>query len=290
MRKLIIGLLCMAIFCVTAIAQKTPVNGKVTDSSGAGITGASVREKGTKTGVSADNTGTFHISVSPGATLIFSATGFQEIERNAADNMVVMLQGASQNLTEVVVTALGIRRQPRELGYSTTRVGDSELIQGRTVNIQNGLAGKVSNLNITTVNSGVFEESKIILRGVRSLTGNNQPMLVVDAIPTPLSFISSINPNDVGDVTILKGASAAALYGPDGVNGVIIVTTKKGNNNQPAITVSHTAQVARVSYLPDIQYRFGSGSSEDINGRPLYIPYENQQYGPEFNTITQRCC
>ncbi|MES2646637.1 MAG: SusC/RagA family TonB-linked outer membrane protein [Bacteroidota bacterium] len=283
MRKTLIGILCIAFFCVSGIAQKTTITGRVTDSSGAGIPGASVRQQGAKTGVSADNNGSFSLSTTPGTTLIFSAIGFQEIEQPASNGMVVILQVANQNLTEVVVTALGIKRQPRELGYATSRVTNAELIQGRAVNLQNGLTGKVSGLNVTTVNSGVFEESKIILRGVRSLTGNNQPLLVVDAIPTPLGFISSINPNDVGDVTILKGASAAALYGPDGVNGVIIVTTKRGNSKQPVVSVSHTAQVSRVSFLPDIQYRFGSGSSEDQFGRPEYTPYENQQYGPAFN-------
>lgn len=130
--------------------------------------------------------------------------------------------------TEVVVTALGQTRQPKELGYSMTRVRSAELVQAAPVNMQQGLTGKVSGLNVQTVNNGVFADTRITLRGIRSLTGNNQPMLILDGTPIALGYLSSINPNDVQDVTILKSASATAIYGPDGVNGALIVNTKKG--------------------------------------------------------------
>jgi TonB-linked SusC/RagA family outer membrane protein len=138
-------------------------------------------------------------------------------------------------------------------------------------------------VNITTVNSGVFEESRINLRGIRSLTGNNQPLLVVDNIPTPLTFMSTLNPTDVQEVTVLKGASAAAIYGPDGVNGVILVTTRRGASGKPFVTIGHSIQVARVSFLPKLQTRFGGGTSEDALGRALYDPIENQQFGPAYD-------
>src|SRR5205085_7244079 len=116
---------------------------------------------------------------------------------------------------------------------------------------------------ITTVNSGVTADTKINLRGLRSLTGNNSPLLVVDGIPTPIGYISSINPNDVQDVNVLKGASSAAIYGPDGVNGVILVTTRKGTRGAPVVTFSHTTQWEKVAYMPKLQTRFGSGSTVD---------------------------
>jgi TonB-linked SusC/RagA family outer membrane protein len=283
MRKAILAVLFLVATCLGAWAQKLVVTGKVTDSKGAAISGASVREKGTKNGVSADNAGNFSLSVAPGATLQISGAGFMLKEVKASETVSVSLEDDVSNLSEVVVTALGVQRQAKDLGYATAKIKSSELTQGKAVNLQNGLTGKVSGLNITTVNSGVFGSTKINLRGVRSLTGNNQPMLVVDAIPTPLAYISSLNPNDVQDVTILKGASAAAIYGPDGVNGVIIVTTKKGTKGNPTITISNTTQVESVSYLPKLQTRFGSGSGEDAYGRPVYTPYENQQFGPEFD-------
>lgn len=135
----------------------------------------------------------------------------------------------SKEMAEVVVTALGQTRMPRELGYSVSRVWANELTQAHVVNLQNALTGKVAGLNVTTVNSGVFGDTRITLRGIRSLTGNNQPMLVLDGVPISLDLISKINPNDIREVTILRGASATAVYGPDGVNGAILVTTKKGS-------------------------------------------------------------
>jgi tetratricopeptide (TPR) repeat protein len=132
---------------------------------------------------------------------------------------------------EVVVTALGQARQPKELGYSVSRVRSEELNQAGYVNFQNGLTGRVSGLNIQTTNNGVFADTRITLRGIRSLTGNNQPMLILDGLPVELSFLSSINPKDIMDVTILKSPAGTAIYGPDGVNGAIIVQTKKRSRN-----------------------------------------------------------
>ena len=137
--------------------------------------------------------------------------------------------------------------------------------------------GKVSGLNIQTVNNGVFADTRITLRGIRSLTGNNQPMLVVDGVPISLGYISSINPNDIADVTILKSASSTAIYGPDGVNGAIVITTKKGTKAKPMVTLSHTLQMEKVSFMPLLQSQFGSGSSEDDNHNGVYDPIENQR-------------
>ena len=181
----------MVAFCAATIAQKLSVTGKVTDSTGASIPGASVKVKGTKTGVSADALGQFKLSVDPGAVLIISATGFLEQQITASENIQVNLKSDSRSLSEVVVTALGVQRQARELGYSTVKVKASELTQAKVVNLQNGLTGKVSGLNIQTTNNGVFADTRITLRGIRSLTGNNQPMLILDGVPLALSYISS---------------------------------------------------------------------------------------------------
>lgn len=283
MRKFM--LFVMMVLAVAARSQTTPVTGQVKDEKGDAVPFATIRVKGRQVAVSADQAGNFSIQAARGSTLVVSGAGFDQTEIPVGSESTVLVSLKSQStLNEVVVTALGIQRQAKDLGYATTRIRNAELTQGRSVNLQNGLTGKVSGLNITTVNSGVLEETKIVLRGIRSLTGNNQPMLLVDAIPTPLSFISTINPNDVQDVTILKGASGAALYGPDGANGVILVTTRRGTTNgSPTISVSHTAQLARVSFLPKLQTRYGSGSIPADFGEPGYIPYENQQYGPQYN-------
>jgi TonB-dependent SusC/RagA subfamily outer membrane receptor len=137
----------------------------------------------------------------------------------------------SISMSEVVVTAMGVTQQSKELSYSVTRIHASELTQAKPVNLQQGLTGKVSGLNVQTVNSGVFGDTRITLRGIRSLTGNNQPMLVLDGSPVSLSFLNAINPNDVSNVTVLKSAAATAIYGPDGVNGALVVSTKKGSRS-----------------------------------------------------------
>lgn len=158
---------------------------------------------------------------------------------------------ANQTMSEVVVTALGQSRQSKELGYSAARVYGVELTQASPVNLQNGLTGKVSGLNVQTTNNGVFSDTRITLRGIRSLTGNNQPMLILDGSPIPLGFISSINPKDILNVTILKGATATAIYGPDGVNGALVITSKKGIRNG---NYSYTWSSYRLRDMEDVDY------------------------------------
>lgn len=272
---------------ILAFSQTRVVTGTVTDDQGNPVPFATVRVRGANTGTSADATGSYSIRAKQGDVLIVSATGHQtnEITVGTSDNLALSLtRGTAGQLQEVVVTtALGVQRPARQLGYATTTLRNAEVTQGRAVNLQQGLTGKVSGLNITTTNNSVFENVRINLRGLRSLTGNNQPLLVIDGIPTPLSYISSINPNDVADVNILKGASGAALYGPDGVNGVIIVTTRKGTRAAPVINFSSTYQVNRVSFLPKRQHSFGNGAGTDAFGRPLYDPLENFSYGDKFD-------
>lgn len=285
MRKILSLFSVFMLVAVLAFAQTGPITGKVVDEAGQAISNASIIIKGTTTGASADANGNFRINAKTGDVLVISAVGApsKEVTVTSGSLLTISLSRESQSLSEVVVTALGIRRQARELGYATSRVTNAQLTQARAVNIQNGLTGKVSGVNITTVNSGVFEDVRMNFRGIRSLTGNNQPLLVVDNIPTPLTFLTTLNPSDVQEVNILKGASASALYGPDGVNGVILVNTRRGASGKPFVTIGHSAQLVRVAFMPALQNRFGGGTSEDPLGRPLYDPIENQQFGPEFN-------
>ncbi|HZH96507.1 MAG TPA: SusC/RagA family TonB-linked outer membrane protein [Flavisolibacter sp.] len=284
MRKFFLALMgCL--FCMgQAISQGRTVSGTVYDDKNDPVSFATITEVGTKRSVQADANGTFNIRVSGNARLAISAAGFTTITINAdAAQRISMTRSGNTQLSEVVVTALGIQRQAKDLGYATTKIRSSELTQARAVNLQQGLAGKVSGLNITTTNSGVFENTKINLRGLRSLTGNNQPLLVIDGIPTPINYISSLNPNDVADVTLLKGASSAAIYGPDGVNGVIVITTKKGTRGKPVVTFSSSYQFNRVAFMPKRQFIFGTGSSVDANGQPIYDPFENFSYGDAYD-------
>ncbi len=267
------------------LAQVRQISGQIKDNTGEPVKFATVTESGTKNATTTDASGNFSIKVKgAGAKLMISAVGFDSQEITPAGTIVsATLVRNTQEMATVVVTGLGVQRQAKELGYSTAKVKAAELTQAKVVNLQNGLTGKVSGLNIQTVNNGVFADTRITLRGIRSLTGNNQPMLVLDGVPIALSYISSINPNDIADVTILKSSSSTAIYGPDGVNGAIVITTKKGTKAKPSITLSHTVQLEKVSFMPLFQAQFGSGSSEDDNHNGVYDPIENQGYGDAFD-------
>ena len=271
-----------------AIAQLKPISGKVTDKDGKPIEGASVKVKGKQGGTAANADGSFTITAKPGDVLVISSIGFEDIivKVGASGSVRAVLNPKnSENLADVVVTtALGIKRNPKAFGGAATIIGNKVLTEGKAVNIQQALNGKVSGVSIVTTNSGVFENAKINIRGIRSLTGNNQPLLVVDGATVPLSFLSQIPPDDVQDITVLKSAASASLYGPDGVNGVIVVTTKKGGKI-PTVNFSTTYQFNRVAYFPKVQKRFGQGAGEVVDqyGHYGYVPYENQQFGPEFD-------
>ena len=284
MRKCFTLVLVLMLY-VFAQAQTRAVTGVVRDEKGTPVPFASVMLSGRKVGTTADADGNFKITLPPNARLAVSASGFKEstfVPTNTPIQTVILTAGTGQ-MEEVVVTALGIKRQARSLGYSAATIKTDELTQAKTTNLQNGLVGKVSGLNITTINNSVNADTRIVLRGIRSLTGNNQPLLVIDGSPVALNYISSINPNDVDNVSVLKGANASAIYGPDGVNGVIIVTTKKGTTRRPEITVGNTTFLEKLSFMPDLQTRFGSGSAYNQFGDGTYDPIENQSWGLQFN-------
>jgi TonB-linked SusC/RagA family outer membrane protein len=290
MRKFLSLLAVLVLLGSLAFSQAVVVTGKVLDQACQPVPFASVKLKGSKGGTSADAEGNFTIKATPTETLIISGTGVTSKEVLVGDgkNLIIQVEHQTANLSEVVVTALGIQQKEKELGYATATVSNKILTEAKSVNIAQALNGKVSGLNITTVNSGVFENAKINIRGIRSLTGNNQPMLVVDGAPTPLGYLSSIPPDDVQDVTILKSSASAALYGPEAVNGVLIITTKKGTK-RPTVTLNTTIQAQNVSFYPKLQKTFGMGAGEvvDPNGVYGYVPYENQQYGPAFDNSIQ---
>jgi len=283
MKKALLFSFALLFALVTQVwAQSKTVTGRVTDAeTGEGMPGVTVQLKGSTTASPTDINGGYTITVpSTGGTLVFSFIGYsnQEIAIGNQTTINVRLATDARQLGEIVVTALGIERQKKEVGYAATTVTDEVITRANPVNVANGLQGKVSGLNIASTNNGVFENVKINLRGIRSLTGNNNPLLVLDGIPSDIGYLSSINPNDIENVTVLKGASGAAIYGPDARNGVIIVQTKRGSiNEKPTVTISHSTQVQQISFFPKFQTQFGSG------GDGQYIPYENWSWGPEFD-------
>ena len=288
MRKIASLLTVLMLLCTIAFAQTRTVKGTIKDDKGESIPFATISEAGTKNATTADADGVFTIKIKEGSKLTVSATGFNTTTATpgAGDLQVALVKKAGDLQEVVVTTALGVKKQPRELGYATAKVTNKEFTQANAVNVQSGLTGKVSGLNIATTNNGVLAgNTRITLRGIRSLTGNNQPLLVLDGAVVDLDQLNNLNPNDIEDITILKGASSAALYGPDGVNGVIFVKTSRGSKSgSPIVKVNHSTQFESVLFLPDFQKRFGSGSSVDpATGIGVYDPIENQQYGDEYD-------
>jgi TonB-linked SusC/RagA family outer membrane protein len=269
------------LFLQGVMAQSNTVTGTVSDNSGSPLPGVNVVEKGTSNGTSTDFDGNYSITVSSDATLVFSSLGYATKEMVASNsNLNVSLNEDASQLDEVVITALGIRKETKALGYSLTQVGGEELSTIKTPNAINSLQGKIAGVNISQNATGASGSSRVIIRGSSSLSGNNQPLYVVDGIPIGNENngsaglwggsdggdgISSINPDDIESISVLKGGAASALYGSRASGGVIIVTTKTGKGqNGFGVEVSSSITFDKVdSSLQDFQTEYGQG----IRGR-----------------------
>ncbi|HZY40140.1 MAG TPA: SusC/RagA family TonB-linked outer membrane protein [Mucilaginibacter sp.] len=288
---LIIGLSLAVLF--PAFAQNHTVTGTVTaKDDGLPVPGVSVKIKGTNTGVQTGDNGKYTISVPANSVLVFSYIGFTTQSITVGSNPVlnVVLENVSQQLGEVVVTtALGVKHSEKELGYSTAEVTAKQVTATAATNVANGLTGKVAGLAVYELDNSVDPNIAIVLRGNRSLEGNNNALIVLDGVPMPGALLSSINPNDIADISILKGAGAAAIYGSEASNGVVAITTKRGSaTNKPTITYENSVQAEKVAFYPKLQTSFGTYGGEGnyingVTGFTEYVPYENQEYGPAYN-------
>lgn len=312
------SILLIAFFVVgsfSAFAQRT-ISGRVTDSGGNGMPGVNVLVKGTAVGTATDATGNYTIGVGADATtLVFSFIGYatQEIEIANRTSIDVSMSEDTRQLGEVVVTALGVERDVKSLQYSMTTVGGEQFQEARTNNLANQLAGRVAGVNVSQIAGGPAGSSRVIIRGNKSLLGNNQPLYVVDGIPMDNSTfgqaglwggrdqgdgMSSINPDDIESITVLKGANAAALYGARGANGVINIVTKKGSNRK-GIGVEFISNYVfeKINDLRDYQTEYGQGNydrlvrndSDPVVRANTYAPRgpfvpENQQEGYGWGT------
>ncbi|CAN5425832.1 SusC/RagA family TonB-linked outer membrane protein [soil metagenome] len=274
-------------------AQNRTITGTVTaKEDGLPLPGVTVKVKGTTNGTQTNTAGKFSLSTPAGATLVFSFIGYETQQLPAAGptvNAVLIL--ASKTLGEVIVTtSMGVQRAKRELGYSVASISPKDLTESGVTNVANGLTAKVAGLGVYTLDNGVDPNVSIVLRGNRSLEGNNNALIVIDGVPIPGATLSSVNPNDVADVSILKGAGSAALYGSEASNGAILITTKRGTGDgKPTIIYQNSFQFEKVSYYPKLQTQFGIYGGEGapyldpITGNSRYVPYENQQYGPAYD-------
>lgn len=305
---------------------RTKVSGTVSDSTGGPLAGVTIKVKGTAGGEVSDVKGNFTINVSsPKDVLVFSSVGFEtkEITVGSETFFSVTLNTSSASLEGVVVTALGIKKQARSLGYAVSTITARDITQTGSTNFASALYGKAAGVKINTAPGGATSAVNVQIRGISSINGNTQPLYVVDGIPIRLynniygttsdnannggyyketriqsNGILDINPDDIESLTILKGASASALYGSEATNGVVVITTKKGSKGKGmGVDVNYVVNQERLAFSPDYQNEFGPGydkitnmgygaadgwiTDPDGSMHPRYRDYG--QFGPKFD-------
>ncbi len=308
---------CLGLLTNFSFAQVKEVRGKVTDDAGAALSSVSVTLKGSTVGTTTDEDGNFKVMAPSAATLVFTGVnlGRKEVNVQGRSFIDVKLSRTSGNLDEVVVTALGIRRAKNTLPYAAQQVSGEEISKNRVSNAASALSGKVSGLQIQQGNS-IGGSTNIVIRGVKSLTGNNQALFVVDGVPVDNSTNNSanqrtgrggydygnaaadINPDDIESINVLKGAAASALYGSRAANGVIMITTKKAKRGL-GVTINSGVLVGKIdkTTFPTYQKEYGAGYSDDyqkdgflyfdVNGdgtKDLVVPTsEDASFGKKYD-------
>ncbi|WP_229253729.1 SusC/RagA family TonB-linked outer membrane protein [Dyadobacter sp. NIV53] len=287
-------------------AQDGEVSGTVTADDGAALPGVNISVKGTTRGVTTDVDGKYSISAARGATLVFSFVGYvtQNLAVGAQSVINVRLVSDSQQLGEVVVTALGISRERKSIGYSTATVSNLSITEARNTSALDALNARVPGLSVSTASGAPGASTVLNIRGFNSVTGNNQPLYVVDGVPMnnrgntsstnaangnddfnrSMDFgnqMNDINPNEIESITVLKGISASALYGSRAANGAILITTKKGKSGKTTVDFSSSIAQTQVLRVPHLQNTYGQGWSG------LFDRIENGSWGPKMDGETR---
>ena len=312
-KRLLVLLLGIFFVTVQAYAQTAPkvVTGKVTDEDALSLPGVSVKVKGTTTGTTTNVDGNYSISASPGQVLVFSFLGTLSQERTigATNTINVTLRADAQNLNEVVVTALGIKEEKKALGYAVTEVKGADIANTQRENFINALAGRVAGVEVNQTSGLPGASSSIVIRGISSLSGDNQPLFIVDGLPisnnttataalassinTATSFenrgvdftnrAADINPEDIESITVLKGPEASALYGIEAASGAVVITTKRGKAGDGRINYSFNSRFSKITSLPERQMKYDRG----LNGYSDEGTEELYYFGSEFPAGTK---
>ncbi len=296
-KRLVLLFLGIFVFGYNAKAQIITLKGKVSDEKGLSIPGASVKIKGTRKGTITNSEGIFTIECNGPVILSVSAIGYtaKEVKVSNTSNVNIILEEDNKTLSEVVVTALGIKRDKKVLTYSSQEIKGTDLVQGKDPNLVNDIAGKVSGVQITSSSGSPGSSTRIVVRGASSFYGNNDALMVVDGIPIDnsetgnlnsgpgSSRVADIDPSIIENINVLKGAAATALYGSLGANGVIIITTKTGSANKKP-TINFTSDFSFENpLLPQIQSKYAQGT----NG--IYYNGDDQKtstsWGPLMDTL-----
>ena len=289
-------LVVLLLLCQTYVfAQNISVTGKVTDSDNLPLPAVSIKVSGSTQGTSTDSNGNFTISVPTNASLVFTYIGFasQTIAVQGRTTINVRLESDSKMLEGVVVTALGITKDQKVLSYATQQINTDAFAKAKELNVANSLSGRVAGLNITRTASGLGGTSRVVLRGDRSITGNNQALIVIDGVPMDNSNysagnanggrdgsdgLSSVNPDDIESINVLRGASATALYGSRAANGALIITTRKGSSQKGfGVSFNSSSQIENAMVLQDFQNVYGQGAGG------VYNRAEEGSWGPVMN-------
>ncbi|MEL0454822.1 SusC/RagA family TonB-linked outer membrane protein [Flavobacteriaceae bacterium SZ-1-7] len=267
------GILTLLLAFVVQItfAQEKTISGTVSDGSGLPLPGATVLVKGTTNGTSSDFDGNYAIRTSQGSILVFSFVGYttQEITVGSSNIINVTLTEDAQALEEVVVTAQGIKREKKALGYAVTTIESDAIENKPETDVAKLLTGKVAGVQVNTAGGFLGQSPNVIIRSKNSITGNNQPLYIVDGIPITGDRTFDLDPNNIASTSVLKGLAASTLYGEDGRNGVILITTKTGASGERdkkfEIEIIQTTSLLDVANLPEYQNKYGQGADNAIN-------------------------
>ena len=302
-RKRFYLILVLLFASFASVIAQTTVSGTVNDATGSSIPGVSIVEKGTTNGTTSDINGKYSLKVGANAVLQFSFVGMTSIEEavNGRSTVDVVMASSAIGLDEVVVTALGIQRDKKTLTYASQQVDGAELMKARSTNFMDALSGKTSGLEIKKSASGAGGSTRVVLRGFKSLGGSSEPLYVIDGIPVmnikrgqPGMWggsdqgdgLSQLNPDDIESINVLKGLNASILYGSQGANGVVLISTKKGQAGKTTVTLNSTTTFESVLVWPELQFDYGAvnGAKESWSTTKGGTKYSEDQMKEFFQT------
>lgn len=291
------------IFISTQAYAQRSISGKVTNGSGVGLSGVSVQEKGKSNQTATNATGSYTIKVSEGAVLVFRSVGLTPVERKVgSENVInVTMSDDESSIDEVIVTAMGIERNKKSLGYSTPKVGGEDVSDTQREAFFNGLQGRVPGLSVNSTSGMPGASAQIVLRGFASISGDNSALIVVDGVPINNSTINEndlatngpnrdldysnrgmdLNPEDIESYVIMKGPEATAMYGSQGAGGAILITTKKAKAGAFGVTYNYSSRVESVNKFPERQYVYMQGTNGNYDGVSPYA------LGPRYKEGTK---
>lgn len=289
MKKLLPHLWCWCLLlCSTlSIAQNRTITGKIADTKGQPVPYASILIKGTKTGANANEEGAFTLAIPSGKVILqVKAIGYEdkEVEVGTSNNLSISLRSGTA-MSEVVVTAFGVKQQKKALGYAATEISNKDLLESKQPNLINAIQGRVAGVQINSTGGGPGQGARIVIRGPKSSLGSNQPLFVIDGVIVDNSTvveggnaslrgmsnrISDLNPDDIESLSILRGGAATALYGFRGSNGVIVITTKSAKTGKMRVSYTSTVGTEEVNKFPDVQTTYTQGYNNVYNRNDFF--------------------